>query len=334
MKKQILPFLLVTGLAGCSTMPFELVDTGSYQPAPSTSLGNSIPPSQSMAALPLAAGPVISVIERQRGNALQHEVTLQGAPPNYGENMISVTAFRNVQSIPEKPLDDALPVRRPTEQDINMEMAEKFPNGPLPITSNAPQNGAGTFAYAFGRKAGVSCIYAWQWIESGSRLTNPPVSVRVRLCRPGATEEVLVDYVRQLYLMPRNQPGMSGQVMARGPAVRPYGDALSASRTPAGGAYAAYQPHPYGMAYAMPAPAAEPVQKVVIKKVIVRRVVQRQVAAPQIYSYAPPAPAAAQQQYVTPQAYAPSAASAPVPSSAPAATPRASGGYSAVPMPQ
>jgi hypothetical protein len=318
-----IPVVLALGLAGCSSMPFELVEREPQAPAP-TSLGISIPPSMSMAALPPAAGSVVSVIERRRGNALQHEVTLHGAPPNYGENQILVTAFRHVSAIPEKPIEDTLPMRAPTQEDIVNEMTEKLVNGPLPISQNAPQNGAGYFAYAFARRAGVSCLYAWQWVEGENKLTTAPVSVRVRLCKPNTTEEVLVDYVRQLYLMPRTRPGASGMVMARGPGG--YGDALSASRN--GGGYAAYQPHPYGMAYAAPAPApvaapAAPARKVaaasVQKRVLVRRIVKRRVVAPQIYSYAPPPVPAV---------------SAPAVSVAPVKAPPPARGYSAVPMPQ
>lgn len=319
MVTRILACLLVTGLAGCSSMPFELVDNSQTMQA-STSLGNSIPPSQSMAALPLAAGTVVSVIERQRGNALQHEVTLHGAPPNYGENQIIVTAYRN----DAKATDDLVPTSRPNADDINNEMSEKIPGGPLPISNNAPQNGAGTFAYAFGRKGSVSCLYAWQWVDQTTRMVTAPVSVRIRLCKPGATEEVLVDYVRQLYLMPRNQPGASSPAMAYGGGgMRPYGDALSATSRGGGQPYAMYQTHPYGMGYGAPMAQAErPAQKVVVKKVIIRRIVRRQVVAPQIYSYAPPVPA--------PAVAAPVVSAAPLPQ----VTPRATGGYSAVPMPQ
>lgn len=324
MIKRIFPVLMVTGLAGCGSMPFELIEsTPSNQPM-QTSLGTSIPPSQSMAALPTSAGAVVSVIERQRGNALQHEVTLHGAPPNYGENQIQVTAFRSGYDATGKSNEDQVPNQRPTADDINNEMSEKIPGGPLPISNAAPQNGAGAFAYAFGRKNNVSCMYAWQWVE-GQRFGGSPVSVRVRLCKPGTTEEVLVDYMRQLFLMPRSTT-YGGPAMVRGPAVRPYGDALSASRRIGATQGYAYQ-HPYGAMYAPVAvassyPKADTVERtsaapravaaVRTKRVVVRRIVRRRVVAPQIYSYSPPPVASP-------------AISQPAP---------VAGGYSAVPMPQ
>ena len=158
MFKRLSPLLVSVLLAGCSAMPFELVESSGSTPA-QTSLGTSIPPSSSMGALPPAAGSVVSVIERHRGNALQHEVTLHGAPPNYGENQIIVVAFKSIQESAEKPLDDKLTNTRPTAEDITSEIAERFPH-PLTISNNVAQNGAGPFAYAFGRQKGVSCLYA------------------------------------------------------------------------------------------------------------------------------------------------------------------------------
>ena len=105
-------------------MPFELVDQDSRPMQ--TSLGVSIPPSQSMGALPPAAGSVVSVIERQRGNALQHDVTLHGAPPNYGENQIVVYAFKRINDSAGQPVEDKLPMSRPTGEEINAEIAERL----------------------------------------------------------------------------------------------------------------------------------------------------------------------------------------------------------------
>ena len=335
MLRQVVPFLCVFGLSGCGTMPFELVDQDSRPMQ--TSLGVSIPPSQSMGALPPAAGSVVSVIERQRGNALQHDVTLHGAPPNYGENQIVVYAFKRINDSAGQPVEDKLPMSRPTGEEINAEIAERFPQ-PLTISSNIAHNGAGPFAYAFGRKKGVSCIYAWQWVEKAAG-NGMPVTARIRLCRPGMTEEVLVDFVRQLYLNPRtgNSPTYAAPMMVRSPG-QPYTDALTAAR---GGRAASptaysYQAHPYGPTYTGGGYAAAgggypkvdsagEGRKVVAeapirKRVLVRRIVKRRVVAPQVYSYTPPLPVAIQ----------PAITVAPAP---PVSIPTP-GGYSAVPMPQ
>ena len=153
------------------------------------------------------------------------------------------------------------------------------------------------------------------------------------------TEEVLVDFVRQLYLMPRTggAPTYAAPMMAR-PGFRPYGDALTAAR---GGATQqptyGYQQHPYGPTYAGGTYAAgaypkvdsvgdaAPVRKVaaapIKKRVLVRRIVRRKVVAPQVYSYSPSLPVAIQPAISV-------APAPPVTMQAPAA-----GGYSAVPMP-
>jgi len=342
---------LAVSLSGCGTMPFDYEDGTDHTRPVAGNLATSIPPSMAMAAVPMAAGQVVSVIERKRGNALQHEITLYGAPPNFGSNQVIVTAYRFVDSTPEKPSEDVLPMSKPTDDEIYKEMQERIPGGPMETSANVPRNAMGPFGYAFGRRNGANCLYAWQWIEGGFRPFNPvankstaPVSVRVRICRPGMTEEVMVDFVRQMYIQPRSggYPGAAPMVaapMARPPA----GDALAAARGGAMPAYGGYAPGyasgyganpyappagygaaPYGQpAYtggygynpAYAAQQAAPERKVAaapVKKVV-RRIVRRRVIAPQVYSSAP----------VVVQRAAPVVVQQTAP-----------GGYSAVPMPQ
>lgn len=355
---------LAVGLSGCGTMPFDYDDGGDTGKPVSGNLAASIPPSMAMAAVPVAAGQVVSVIERKRGNALQHEITLYGAPPNFGSNQVTVTAFKYVDTIPEKPGEDMVAMTKPTDEEIYKEMQERIPGGPMEVSSNVPRNAMGAFGYAFGRRNGANCLYAWQWIESGFRpfnvvanKTTAPVSVRVRICRPGMTEEVMVDFVRQMYIQPRSGAYPGAGPMAAAPMARPMaGDALAAAR---GTGYApGYAPAygsgfamtPYGMGYPQqpgftggygynPAYAqqqAAPQQVAPARKVAaapkktIRRVVRRRVVAPQIYSYTPvqAAPQIVVQQpqvVVQPQA---------VPQVQPVIRQVAPGGYSAVPMPQ
>ena len=339
---------LTIGLSGCGMLPFDTMD-GSEDPKPfPTTLGVSIPPSQAMAAMPSGAGQVISVIERRRSNAIQHDITLAGAPPNFGENQINVTAFRYVEDIPEKPLADKIKIERPTDSDIYNEMQERFPGGALPSSNAVPRNGMGTFGYAFGRRNGANCLYAWQWIEPAqarpftpfNNKTAAPISVRVRMCRPGMTEEVMVDLVRQMFVSPRHDDSYRGNPTSRGPGpMAGYGgmggrglrgDALSAARPMTNGYASAYgngygnmatgygDDAGYDRAYNYPkyqtamatgyspyaAVAAAPVRRKV-RRVVVRR----RVAPAATYSYSAPA------------------ASTP-------ATTIVPGGYAAVPMPQ
>lgn len=340
MLKFVFSGVLALALSGCGMLPFDYAEP-TEDPKPfTTTLGVSIPPSQAMAAMPSGAGQVVSVIERRRSNAIQHEITLAGAPPNFGENQILVSAFRYVDSAPAKPLTDTIPDKKPTEADIYEEMQERIPGGALPTSNAVPRNGMGTFGYAFGRRNGANCLYAWQWIEPPmtrpfqpmNNKTAAPVSVRVRLCRPGMTEEVMVDLVRQMMVAPRYDDGFRGYA-PRGPMAGGYGPsgAMRGSRTMGGDALAAangmgargyaYGPSygngydDYGMDRSMNYPkyqnqmasrsdyAAAPVRKKV------RRVVRRRIAAPATYASSP-------------------VISAPITAAAPV------GGYSAVPMPQ
>lgn len=206
-------------LSGCSLSPFEMGDQ-SEKPEPfPTTLGVSIPPSQAMAMMPIGAGQVIAVMERRRGNAIQHDITLAGAPPNFGENQINVTSFRYIDESPSQPAEDKLPMTRSTDDEIYKEMEQRIPRGALPVSNAVPRNAQGTFGYAYGRRAGANCLYAWQWIDPPvarqfhpiqNKTTPAPVSVRVRLCRPGMTEEVMVDFVRQLFVSVRYDGGFRG----------------------------------------------------------------------------------------------------------------------------
>lgn len=266
MRKLVIIGGLAASLAGCGTLPFDTMEPAGGDPQPfATSLGVSIPPSQAMAAMPQGAGQVVSVIERRRSNAIQHEITLAGAPPNFGENQILVSAFRYVDAAAEKPLPDAIPDKKPTDADIYEEMQERIPGGALPTSNAVPRNGMGAFGYAYGRRNGGNCLYAWQWIEPATarpfqpfnNKTAAPVSVRVRLCRPGMTEEVLVDLVRQLVVMPRYDDNFRGY---RTPMAGGYGgagrgrmggDALAAATGGgAGMAMGGYAYGPYANPYA------------------------------------------------------------------------------------
>lgn len=322
---------LALGLSGCG-MVFDYSDPGGEPKPFDTTLGVSIPPSQAMAMMPPGAGQVVAVIERRRGNAIQHDITLAGAPPNFGENQINVTAFRYIEESVENPKTDTLPMERPDEAAVYTEMQERFPGGALPTSNAVPRNAMGSFGYAFGRRNGANCLYAWQWIDSGqarpftpfASKTPAPVSVRVRLCKPGMTEEVMVDFVRQMFVAARTDDAY--RVNARAPTPTQgygYGGYGSGYRPIAGGLAAA--PHPYGNPYvgAMPptyagqnwhttgTAAPEKVATRTVRKKVVRRVVRRVVPV-ETYSQAPVS----------------------VPSSRPAQMIVAPGGYSAVPMPQ
>ena len=334
---------LALGLSGCGgALPFDYSENGTDPKPFPTSLAVSIPPSQAMASMPSGAGQVIAVIERRRGNAIEHDITLAGAPPNFGENQINVTAFRHVDDVGESPVEDMVKMRKPTDEDIYKEMEARFPGGAMPTASAVPYNGMGTFGYAFSRRNGANCLYAWQWIEPANlrpfrpfnNKTAAPISVRVRLCRPGMTEEVLVDFVRQLVVMPRYDDSYRGYPAGRGAPMAMGGRSLGMGNLSAGGygAQRGFGASPYGSEYpgygprydqAMgypkyqggtraEAPAAVAAAPRTRTRVIVKRIYVRQPAQETYSSYQAPASAPA----------------------ARAAVPAATGGYSAVPMPQ
>ena len=237
---------------------------GSYS-APAgdpSSLQTPVPPSRALAFLPASAGPVVSVLETRRSNAVMQEIVLAGDHATAGENKINVTALVP-PDLSMRNGGDPIKLAPPTDITIENELGEKFPSIAMHLSATYDRNGQGPFGFAIGHPSPVTtCIYAWQYIgpngpislfDGASGRAPQPVSVRVRLCAAQTTEQALVDTVRQMVVMPPG-PSYGGFMpvpMGMAPA---YGapDALTASGS-LGASSASLMP-----AYPAMAPAALP----------------------------------------------------------------------------
>jgi Cellulose biosynthesis protein BcsN len=166
-------------------------------------------PYEAWAFLPVAGGEALSVSEETTPNRRSQRISFGGVGVLAGENMITVAIAGS------RSTDPAL-LHPPREEDIAAEMARVLPDVPMTRTSAIETNGYGPFGYARGSAGSISCIYAWQWVESdGLSLKKNPVSIRMRFCG-NDSDDRLVGLMRGLRLTVGASPPMASPLFAPG----------------------------------------------------------------------------------------------------------------------
>lgn len=161
---------------------------------------------------PGAAPRVIAVLETQYLNALEQEIVLATNSAARGENSIHVIFFGPVKGRTGREnirADDFL-----SEEALETEMLERMPGVSMQTSNYFVQNRYGPFNYAMGYGgSGEMCMYAWQRIQSQVPLytfwrDRGVLSVRMRLCQAGASEQdllrVMYRYSINGYFLPRS----------------------------------------------------------------------------------------------------------------------------------
>ncbi len=150
-------------------------------------------PEAAFVAPPVGGPPVIGVIQRTFRNAVRQTIILQTDGSVAGENAIDVTFYGPLKSAP-----DAGNLKRDTGTltEIAAEMRRKIPL-PMAISPDYAQNSYGPFGFAFGGSSAGRCLYAWQRIHAQRNIFQVPsargeISLRLRLCRRGATDAQLL----------------------------------------------------------------------------------------------------------------------------------------------
>src|SRR5947208_6176093 len=199
--------LLAAAVAGCSTTPRETRAGYEAVAAPAAGPSDSRAP---MAELPAAAGAEVAVMEAEARGVVTQRIVLQGDPNTFGENAIVVKVEQS-----KGPSDLAL-IGLPNKAMIAKELDENFAGVNMQLSETFARNSFGPFGYAIGHpRAGVTCIYAWQWgmwrsPQIGEAPTGAPsmpvqpTSVRVRLCRSGLGEAEILPMLRDLQVYPPN----------------------------------------------------------------------------------------------------------------------------------
>ncbi len=215
-----LALLAVLPLGACTDLA-EMRAGGPFATAstPAT-LAVDVAPEQALARLPAEAGAVVSVTERREKERLTQTVALAGDATARGGNRIRIVAADR----------DPAVTRRMTEERLEAELATEFPGIDMrPIGRMASAAGA-PLGIASGRSSdGATCVYAWQEsraVPQGGRTGGffaaeaVDLSVRVRLCRQGMSEERLAALVEGLTLR--------GDVALRGGAGAPVASGVDA----------------------------------------------------------------------------------------------------------
>lgn len=147
--------------------------------------------------LPPGSPPIVSVTQRNYDNAIAQTISLATRGRVSGENAIDV-AFLTAADVPEDTGVEGRLLSSPSIEDfaIAREMEERFPGVAMAPAAIYFQNRYGPFGYAFGRSAaGDGCLYAWQRVASGDSIFRPKtglISIRLRVCEPGASETALL----------------------------------------------------------------------------------------------------------------------------------------------
>jgi len=210
-----LALLAVLPLAACADMTeTRLASPWSAAAAPA-SLASEIAPELALARLPAEAGIVVSVTERREKDRLTQTVALAGDTTARGANRIRVVAADH----------DGSTLRRMTEERIAEELAEELPDVDMRVLPRMASAGGVPLGLASGRaRDGGTCVYGWQETTATPRRArgglfaaadDVDLSVRVRLCRTGLSEEKLITLVEGLSLRSDVMP--RGTVAATGP---------------------------------------------------------------------------------------------------------------------
>jgi hypothetical protein len=171
-------------LAACANRPLDLrVQT----------LTTEVPVTQAIV-LPPPGGPsIVTLLERRRSNAIEQELILSTNGFAPGQNAFYVSLFESVAGL-DGP--DVVKVPSVAPDAIAAEMEQRLPGIVMQVSPYFVQNKYGPFGYAAGvSDAGDTCLYAWQTIEPNERQLWSPhgaISVRLRICEPGAPEEALL----------------------------------------------------------------------------------------------------------------------------------------------
>ena len=206
--------------------------------------------------VPPPGGPaIVNVVSTTFPNAIQQEISLATEARSTGENKITIVKFvGDGGDVSDAALRD-IPF---TQINLTEEALAAWPDSGMAVSPYYVQNDYGPFGYAIGRPAnGDACIYAWQRIEPSLRPTSTvdggAISMRLQLCRQGATEQQLVEVMYRLRLShsvhsPRPAPAAIGRTAV---SIRPVGAE--------GFANVIDIPAPVTRSTAAPQPAAAPV---------------------------------------------------------------------------
>lgn len=174
----------------------SLAACGAGKDIQSGSLATRAPIETAFVDMPPGGPGIVGVVERRYANATTQDIVLTNRSRTAGQNMVTVTLFGPVKQVtgPENlQSNPALSLSA-----IGAEMRAALPGVPMRVSPYYAQSRYGAFGYASGTSAqGDMCLYAWQRIrgpdlDSNMTIGQGTISLRLRLCEPGASESELL----------------------------------------------------------------------------------------------------------------------------------------------
>ncbi len=190
-------------LAGCAASPSLAPDYVGRYPGSEMASDSVVPAGSALASLPASAGSVLSVRDTTFSNGLRQTIVLEGPPAMTGENRIVLEALTPPMAGVASGND--LRLAPPSDAEVQSELAKLFPGVAMQISSDVERGPQGPFGYASGKTAGLTCLYAWEYLaprrplsllEGASGTGVYPAAVRVRLCRAEPLANLLADMHR------------------------------------------------------------------------------------------------------------------------------------------
>jgi hypothetical protein len=135
---------------------------------------------------------IVGVVQTRYTNALEQEIVFATNASTPGQNALRVTFL----GLGRAKGDDVLVPTEMTDETIAAEISTALPGVAMRVSPAYVQNAYGPFGYAIGMGRGRDlCLFGWQRIEGEA--TTPfvrqgAIDLRLRLCRPGASERALV----------------------------------------------------------------------------------------------------------------------------------------------
>jgi hypothetical protein len=204
---------LSTALAGCTRgaaperEPPVVIDPVATGPSRSTYAAKGEMRPGQIVQLPAEAGGPGRLSERIYVNGWRQSIALDKTRIAGDWNDLSI----DVEVEAPGPRAGNIPMGKPTKEGVRHEILARFPKTPMRIVSRPKSNAFGPFGLAIGvGPDGVRCAFAWQWVEdlrAAVRGSNAffaaravPASLRLRLCRPGATADQLAEWFTHLQI--------------------------------------------------------------------------------------------------------------------------------------
>jgi hypothetical protein len=170
----------------------------------SNSAVTSVSASEAFVSLGAGTPAVLSIVQTAYANATRQTIALATSGPAPGQNELRVDIFSTTNNTAG--VESTLADRSLNEEQITSEAQAALPGLALRRSLSYVQNQYGPFGYALAQAgAGELCMYAWQRIATPDldvSLFNrrATMSIRLRLCQPGASETNLVAAMMGLHI--------------------------------------------------------------------------------------------------------------------------------------